>query len=634
MLRDRKRPGLINRGGSDWYRSGALALNGIFPSYISQFKNNRYYNTTTGLTSMPFTITRAGNATMFDSSGRLVWANANMILHSDDLTNAAWTKTDSTITANVETAPSGASADLITEGSAGTALVNQTVASMPAFGHFVYTTEVKRGNTDWLRIYIGTGGNTVQSWFNLATGTVGITTTAGSPVQNLAARMVATSGGYYNCSISIGNVNITSVTVETSSAASDGSTTRVSGATRIEGRHKLEMYGVDSPKLPMLQTTSAAAYDLRYTYDNVTAASLGLWLEPQRTNSLPNAWFNNASIGSTAPTGCVFAASSGITITCTGIGFEDGMRYIDLTWSGTATATVTCSMQFCLSNQIAAASGQTWAAGVFVRRIEANPDAKSVALQLLPRNAATTPLPTVGAITLTNLNATSIGKNWQTTSATLTDATTAFICSRITKTYLNTEVAQDTLRIALPQLEGSSITQITSPIPTFNTAAITRAGEAVSSLTGLGSFFSDGFSVYAEYESLGSKAGNPPVWVIGDGIASGDEATILEAVTVNPTLEVKDAGVAQASIATGTGSRLTAYKVAGLIKTNDVRAVKNGGAVTTDTVATFPVVDQMSIGSGAARGGSTTVDSSMIIGEIRIYPPASASDAQYQALTS
>jgi hypothetical protein len=74
-----------------WYKSSALKLNTALPSYISQFDKNRYYNSTVGVRAFPYTATRASNAMMWDSQGRLVWAPANMLLNSASLSTQSVT---------------------------------------------------------------------------------------------------------------------------------------------------------------------------------------------------------------------------------------------------------------------------------------------------------------------------------------------------------------------------------------------------------------------------------------------------------------------------------------------------------------------------------------------------------------
>lgn len=269
--------------GGLWY-GDSVALNDVLPSLFHDFVNNRYYDSVLGTTSFPYTFTRASNATYFDSNGRMCWADANMLLHSDDLTNAVWTKTDSTITANVETAPSGALADLITEGVAGTAFVQTSVSSLSATGFYVYSFEVKRGNHDWMRCLIGSGADQYQIWFNLSNGTIGTKTPSGSPKEPLPANIVNIGNGFYRVTVSIGDVSGTSYSLITYSASGDGSFVRVANGTRIEGRHTFELFGPDSPKLPMIQTTSAAVYRQRLNYNPFNNSSLGFLQEEQATN--------------------------------------------------------------------------------------------------------------------------------------------------------------------------------------------------------------------------------------------------------------------------------------------------------------------------------------------------------------
>ena len=79
MLRTRTHERSKNRL---WYKSASYLLNNVAPALIHDYAKNRYYNTTDGVISFPVTTTRTTNATMFDSSGNLVWAPANMIAQS------------------------------------------------------------------------------------------------------------------------------------------------------------------------------------------------------------------------------------------------------------------------------------------------------------------------------------------------------------------------------------------------------------------------------------------------------------------------------------------------------------------------------------------------------------------------
>jgi hypothetical protein len=159
-------------------------------------------------------------------------ARTNLHTQSEDSTNAAWTKTDTTPTIS-GTAPDGAAtANVETEGTAGTAIVSQAVTGT-ADANYAVTRFLKRGNTDWVRITILNGANLVNGWFNLNTGVVGSTAVGGTGAA-VAIRIKAFPSGWYRCEL-VGSVGsaATAITAGTSSASADANTTRVNNATYL-----------------------------------------------------------------------------------------------------------------------------------------------------------------------------------------------------------------------------------------------------------------------------------------------------------------------------------------------------------------------------------------------------------------
>jgi hypothetical protein len=66
-----------------------------------------------------FTFARSDNATMFDSTGTLVWAPHNLLTYSEDFSNAIWVSTETSVSSNATTAPDGTlTADKLVESSA------------------------------------------------------------------------------------------------------------------------------------------------------------------------------------------------------------------------------------------------------------------------------------------------------------------------------------------------------------------------------------------------------------------------------------------------------------------------------------------------------------------------------------
>ena len=273
---------LFRKASDNWYRSALLYLNGVLPSLIHDYANNRYWNSSAGATSFPFTSVRAGNATLFDAVGNLVWAPANLLLQSDNPT-VTWTNTDTTPSL-AGSAPSGATAYLMTEGVAGTALSSQAanvVATVPC----LFTIELKKGNAQFIRLRIGNTNN-VTAWVDLDTGTVSAPTLAGTATAPANPAITALGDGWYMVSV-YGEVLDLNPTVLSLTATSSGSTTRVNNGTYYVGRRSVERYAPGAPRLPLQQTTTSYYYGHRISRDPATG-SMGLYVEAARTESIVN----------------------------------------------------------------------------------------------------------------------------------------------------------------------------------------------------------------------------------------------------------------------------------------------------------------------------------------------------------
>jgi hypothetical protein len=124
---------------------------------------------------------------------------SNLVLFSEQMNNAAWSTLNASITSNTTTSPDGyANADKL-GGSVGTAdqvYVGQSL-SLPSAGTYTYSFFAKASDKSWVRLRtlgFDAGGN-LQTWFNLADGTIG---TDGSG----NAKIVSYGNGWYRCSYS------------------------------------------------------------------------------------------------------------------------------------------------------------------------------------------------------------------------------------------------------------------------------------------------------------------------------------------------------------------------------------------------------------------------------------------------
>lgn len=258
---------------------------------------------TAGIIDSRITFARADAvtcATYFDSTGRMQTVAANVarfdydpatllprgllieesrknnLLHSRDMTQAAWTKTDVT-PARTQVGIDGVAntACLMTEGVAGTSGTSQNGAAVTAGSTITASIVMKRGNTDWVRLKFGesTAVDHSLAYFNLATGA------KGSVVNNGAATLGASTisnlgGGWYRLTITtLPNGTYTVPRFEFMSATADLNATRVANATYIVDCAQLEVGAFATSILPTTTTALTRAADSA----SMTGANFSSW---------------------------------------------------------------------------------------------------------------------------------------------------------------------------------------------------------------------------------------------------------------------------------------------------------------------------------------------------------------------
>lgn len=137
------------------------------------------------------------------SRGALVDNGPNLLLRSDEFDNAAWTKTNLTITANSVASPDGTTtADLLVENvSAGVHAVSQAVTISTAAAEYAFCVAVKANVRNFcaLEMQENAGSTTVTQYFNLSTGAVGSTGATGANWSDRRASIAALGNGWYMC---------------------------------------------------------------------------------------------------------------------------------------------------------------------------------------------------------------------------------------------------------------------------------------------------------------------------------------------------------------------------------------------------------------------------------------------------
>lgn len=128
----------------------------------------------------------------------LVDNGANLLLWSDDYTNAAWTKTACTINANAFTAADGTvTADAIVDTAVSTShYISQSAACSAAAQDITVYATLENSAKAWAFLLIGTATGACTVWVNLLTGAMG-TTTTGTGWLNARATMANVGGNKY-----------------------------------------------------------------------------------------------------------------------------------------------------------------------------------------------------------------------------------------------------------------------------------------------------------------------------------------------------------------------------------------------------------------------------------------------------
>jgi len=229
-------------------------------------------------------FSRASTGSYFDSTGTLKYANVNLLTYSEQFDNAAWVKSNSSISANSISSPNGdLSADsLIEDSTASTTHYFYKNSSFTAGSSYTLSVYAK-ANTDgfiWLKFWDGvldTG-----YYFNLTNGTVGSVLLNAPNSYSIAS----VGNGWYRCSItrtvagSSGDISIGLAKTNGGRIFSgDGTSGIYIWGAQLELASSPSQYAKTEAS-----TTAGPRFD--HVYSGGQWVSKGLLLEEQRTNSL------------------------------------------------------------------------------------------------------------------------------------------------------------------------------------------------------------------------------------------------------------------------------------------------------------------------------------------------------------
>lgn len=529
-----------------------------------------------------FTRTSAG--TYVNSSGNIVNtpASVNLLTYTQEFDNAAWTKSNITVTANSDTGNDGTTtADTLTAGAANATALRSFTASAVAYTFSVY-----------LKRKTGTGN-----------------------IQ------ITVDGTTYS------TVTVTSTLTRFSTTLTPSAGTRTAGIRIVTSGDEVYAWGAQLEQAGSASTYTrnfGGLFPPRFDYNPVTLAARGLLIEEQRTNLfLRSEEFDNA-----------FWAKNAATVTANAATSPDGTADADKLIPNT-TNTVH-----------GAYSTATYGAGTFTLSVYAKAagyprlgirsyDGTSYVMQATFDISNGTVVSSPGGTAAI----TSAGNGWY--RITLT-ATTAGNLGTVVGTWFESLPAGATVQAAFAgdgtsgaflwgaQLEAGAFAS--SYIPTVASQVTRAADQAVIQATAFTPWYNatEG-TLVCEYDTiLATDSAVKNIATISDGTATNRITAYVSATSGLPFMIVTDGGATQASAANTIIPNNTITKTAAAYKTNDFAVVTNGGAAATDVSGTVPsAVNRLFIGGSATGAGP-------INGHIRSirYYSSRLANATLQSLTA
>jgi hypothetical protein len=264
--------------------SGSVTINPPTFGWVTSLR--AYTNAYAGDIPSPSWIDNSGttgNRMYYDSTGTLTWAPANMLMYSQDFTNAAWTKRGVTLTTGF-VAPDGSSTAIKIAEDATNALhsVYRTRTMTDGYS-YIWSVYAKAAERNWMWIDPNDGTSS-RSWVNLSTGAVGTVasgvsvsvTDVGNGWYRISAKKTVTNTGTRYFDFGCANADAAGVYVGTS-----GSGIYAWGA-------QFEAVTYQSVARQYRVSTTAEVYQPRYDYDPSTtpATARGMLIEESRVNLL------------------------------------------------------------------------------------------------------------------------------------------------------------------------------------------------------------------------------------------------------------------------------------------------------------------------------------------------------------
>jgi hypothetical protein len=344
----------------------------------------------------------------------------------------------------------------------------------------------------------------------------------------------------------------------------------------------------------LLQSVAANTQRIDYT-----GGKAGLLVEPAATNQIRNNTMVGAVAGTpgTLPTNWRIINSDGgtsifgLTQEVLATGQKDGIDYIDIKFSGTATGTGSLGIT---PDDSISFSLATFTSSTFFEVIN-NPQSR--VFQLFCRSTSAGGSATQEQA-LTMSPASGILQRFQ-VSRTFT-INTGRVHTIVATSIVSGQTYDFTIRIGLPQMELGSVA--TSVIKT-STTALTRNADVISVSSVSGLIGATQGTIYCEVNlSLTGGSIGKRIISLSDGTGSGaNRMQLIHTATNAIELLVVSSSVTQANILTAINQQ-GIIKVAAAYNTNDFVLYVNGSLIGTDLSGSAPLCSKIDLGN--ADGGS------------------------------
>lgn len=504
------------------------------------------------------TFSRTSHAMIIDSTGKLTFAPNNLVTNSSDLTGYALN--DASISANASTGVDGtATMDKIIAGTgSGNHYAQSASFSINDASSVICSVDLKAGGYTWARVVLNSstlwvGGSNPSVYINLSNGALGTT-------ANCTDAAVADLGGgiyrvTFKATTNTGSgVSSSNFLIYPAEANNDVTFTGNNSDGIYADRVQIERVVYETASRGYLPTSGSAYYGPRFTYDPVTLAAEGLWLEESRTNVV--LWNRDMTNAVWTKTNCTAA--------------KDQTSF-DGTANAASSLTATAGNATCLQAITLASSARFQS--VLVKRITG-----SGTIQMTMDNGTT----------WTNITVTAGWTRVSIPSQTLANPTVGF---RIV-------TSGDAIAVDLVQNENTSVAP-SSVMPTTSATFARVADDAKITGTNFSSFYNQSQGTWViEYEAADVSGSTRYLFSVSDGTNNNRFISFISTqhrLTETNNLVVGTTLVANAAVADTTQKIALAYSSAGI-------AIAGGSTIASNSDVTPTTMDRVQIGSAVTLG--------------------------------